>query len=106
MTKLDDKIEDIALLPVHFDVPEHYFEAKDYFTLLKSFDDSLSELNKRLFNGELDCKLLVLRNEDGTFKTFLAIVATIWTVYSIVFTQYLNLMEQLLKKFLNGCKVV
>lgn len=79
----DAIIEKPALLPVHFDVPEHYFDAKDYLKLLKSFDDSLTAINNSLFNGELNCHLLVYRNDDGSFKTFLAVLATVWTLYSI-----------------------
>lgn len=55
-------------LPIHIDVPEHFLTANDYLVALDSINTCLNEINKRAFEGKLECSLLVFPNEEGSFK--------------------------------------
>ncbi len=55
-------------LPIHIDVPEHFLTADDYLVAVNSINTCLNEINKRAFEGKLECSLLVFPNEEGSFK--------------------------------------
>jgi len=44
-------VEEIARLPIHFNVPEHHLAADEYIIAIRSFNTCLNELNKRAFEG-------------------------------------------------------
>lgn len=59
---------EIARLPIHFDVPANYLTAADYLVAVKSFSTTLTEFNRRIFDGNIEYEFLVLPAEDGSFK--------------------------------------
>lgn len=61
-------------LPVHIDVPEHYLTADDYLVAVDAINVCLAELNKRVFEGKLECSLLVFPSEEGSFKGITAVL--------------------------------
>ncbi|QQG36709.1 MAG: hypothetical protein HYS17_02740 [Micavibrio aeruginosavorus] len=62
-------------LPIHIDVPEHFLTAADYLVAVDSINVCLNELNKRAFEGKLECSLLVFPNEEGSFKGITGVLA-------------------------------
>ncbi len=58
---------DSSQLLMHFDTAEHFLPADSYLITVKSLNNILNEINKRLFEGRLDCELLVFPHENGGF---------------------------------------
>lgn len=62
---MNEKI--IEVLPVHFNVPNHYLPLDEFIETARDVEEILNELNFKFFEGKLNIQILVLPSEDGTF---------------------------------------
>lgn len=66
--------EGLVRLPIHFNTKVHSLVGEDYIIAIEAFTNSLEELNKRLFEGQLDLELRVITNEDGSIKAVTGVI--------------------------------
>jgi len=63
----------VEVIPLHFDVPQHHIPLDDFIQTAKKAEAILEGFNKRLFEGKLRYKVLVVPPKDGGFVEILSI---------------------------------
>lgn len=67
----------LALLPLHFDVEEHYLQTTTLVSGLQAVEDVVQGLNNFLFKGKLSVKVIALPSEEGGYLAKIALVINI-----------------------------
>ena len=63
----------IEVLPIHFDVPEHYIPLHTFIETARETEAIIAALNQRWFGGDLQYRVVVLPPKEGTFLAYLGI---------------------------------
>lgn len=74
----------LAILPIHFDLPGHAILLSTFVRTAEQAARIIASLNKELFAGELEYKVLVLPPQEGSFKSKIGIFlvggwAAVWS---------------------------
>lgn len=68
----------IEVLPIHFDVPEHYIPLNTFIETARETEAIIQALNERWFRGELEYRIVVVPPKEGSFLAYLGItIATV-----------------------------
>lgn len=57
----------IEVLPIHFDVPEHYIPLRTFIETASHAEEIVASLNAEWFSGELEYEVVVVPPKPGTF---------------------------------------
>ena len=63
----------IEVLPIHFDVPEHYIPLNTFIETARETEAIIEALNQRWFGGELKYRVVVVPPKEGSFLAFLGL---------------------------------
>lgn len=63
----------IEVLPIHFDVPEHYIPLSTFIETARETEAIIEALNQRWFSGELKYRIVVVPPKEGSFLAFLGL---------------------------------
>lgn len=61
----------IEVLPIHFDVPEHFIPLSTFIETARETEAIINALNQRLFHGELNYRVVVIPPKEGSFLAYL-----------------------------------
>lgn len=64
----------IGIIPIHFDVPEHYIPFDTFVETASRTRIIIDSLNKQIFEGELQYEFVVFPPEEGTFLAKLGVI--------------------------------
>jgi hypothetical protein len=78
MVRIESKADGgkIAVLPIHFDVPEDYIPLKTFVETAKAAEGVVESFNQEWLGGELEYEIVVVPPRPGTFLELLAIGVT------------------------------
>jgi hypothetical protein len=68
------KRKPVGIIPIHFDVPEHYIPLDTFIETANQTRVIIDTLNQQLFDGGLQYEFVVFPPEEGSFLTKLGIV--------------------------------
>lgn len=63
----------IEVLPIHFDVPEHYIPLSTFIETARETEAIIEALNQRWFSGELKYRVVVVPPKEGSFLAYLGL---------------------------------
>lgn len=63
----------IEVLPIHFDVPEHYIPLNTFIETAREAEAIIEALNQRWFSGELKYRVVVVPPKEGSFLAYLGL---------------------------------
>jgi len=63
----------IDVLPIHFDVPDHYIPLRTFIDTASHAEEVIASLNAEWFSGELEYEVVVIPPKPGTFLIGLGI---------------------------------
>ncbi|MCV0369340.1 hypothetical protein [Filomicrobium sp.] len=64
----------IGIIPIHFDVPEHYIPFDTFVETASRTRTIVDSLNEQIFGGELQYEFVVFPPEEGTFLARLGVI--------------------------------
>lgn len=67
-------LEEYQILPVHFQISDHYISLSEFISTAHTAQNVLRGLNEELFQGNLDIQLVVLPPREGSFLEQLGII--------------------------------
>ncbi len=69
----ESDLKDYKKIFIHFDVKDHHIRYDSHLAALEASNVIIHEINKRLFKDQINCEILILPGESGTFLIKLAI---------------------------------